>query len=536
MLKSRVNLALIIAVTLFLIPPIPSEQTSPPSPAQDTRTGIEVLESIQSNIMALCSPKLQGRRTGTPGAKNAAWLIASRMDKKGLAPLPGTEELLLKFSEGQNVAGLITGSNTKYKRQYIVISCEYDHLGEHKDNDYFQGAADNAVSVAVLLDLAQYFSASPPQRSVILVAWDGSQSNQSGANHFLRELPVPQDSIVAAVHLGTLGRPFYGFMQGVVWAVGTEYSHEMQKVIDNATSQTGLHVLPIADSVLEMKTAHTLFIEEGIPSLLFTTGPHVDYHLPGDIPTKLDYSSILRFSRYMRSICDLLCRTTFAPRIRPSPGCYSSEFRSYAVECGVLKNLASRDMLHFELPDGGLEQLESTRALCRRLCEEEEINSMEGESAREKMRAMHREINKQQRDGRMAYSQRLRASNPTIKPTTPETEEKAPSTGAQKQSKETLSPFAPDEAVVDKLLPVQELYVVAEGYKIPTDAIVVIDMPTSPKPPSPIAATKAVQVLKTEESTSEKKIRTPTKKTKKKLKKKNYLHPPQWLMKRDNPK
>ena len=62
-----------------------------------------------------------------------------------------------------NVIGYIEG--TEIKDTFIVLTAHYDHLGM-MGKTMFPGANDNASGVAMMLDMADYFSINPCKYSI----------------------------------------------------------------------------------------------------------------------------------------------------------------------------------------------------------------------------------------------------------------------------------------------------------------------------------------------------------------------------------
>ena len=70
-------------------------------------------------------------------------------------------EYLQRDFLAQNVAGMIEGSDPESKRQLLIISAHYDHLGigpAVNGDSVYNGALDNAIGVSVFLELARTFS------------------------------------------------------------------------------------------------------------------------------------------------------------------------------------------------------------------------------------------------------------------------------------------------------------------------------------------------------------------------------------------
>src|SRR5690242_16827416 len=78
---------------------------------------------------------------------------------------------------GNNVVGLLEGSDPKLKEEAIVFSAHYDAYGLSADNRIYHGAADNALGVAEMLAIAEAMTKAEmkPRRSMIFLAVTGEE-------------------------------------------------------------------------------------------------------------------------------------------------------------------------------------------------------------------------------------------------------------------------------------------------------------------------------------------------------------------------
>jgi len=116
--------------------------------------------------------------------KDALALFGQFADKKGGLVKDQVEiraQIAWQDTTGQNIYSLIEGTDPELKEELLIIEAFYD------STVYVAGrspGADEAVSIANLLKLAELFSQSPPERSVLLVATSG----HAQALHGMRDL------------------------------------------------------------------------------------------------------------------------------------------------------------------------------------------------------------------------------------------------------------------------------------------------------------------------------------------------------------
>jgi len=113
----------------------------------------------------------------------------------------GTREKLIP---AKNVMAFVEGSGPQLKKQYVVLSAHYDHLGvakkpvmeDGKVDSIYNGARDNAVGVTAVIDAARYFSQHPAKRSVLFIAFTGEEIGEIGSKYFAAHPVIPLKQIV----------------------------------------------------------------------------------------------------------------------------------------------------------------------------------------------------------------------------------------------------------------------------------------------------------------------------------------------------
>jgi Zn-dependent M28 family amino/carboxypeptidase len=104
--------------------------------------------------------------------------------------------------ESQNVAGILRGSDSKRRDEFVVVSAHLDHLGiggAVNGDTIYNGAMDNASGIAAILEVAAslHESGTRPARSILFVAVTGEEKGELGSRYFAAHPPVPRASIVA---------------------------------------------------------------------------------------------------------------------------------------------------------------------------------------------------------------------------------------------------------------------------------------------------------------------------------------------------
>lgn len=258
---------------------------------------------IETHIAFLASNKLRGRLTGSAGAEKAAHYIADYFKKFGLMTAGTDQSYFQTYTANlasvenphdtttiyfdhpkrtaRNVVGLVKGTEQPHK--YIIIGAHFDHLGVGKFGSLspadslsiHNGADDNASGTSGLLELAQYYSQHPAQKSILFIAFSGEEEGLWGSQYFVEHPTVPIDSVIAMINMDMIGR----LRDQKLIIMGTGTTKRWNSIIQKAN-----------DDSLHLKTAeagygpsdHTSFYFKDIPVLFYFTGAHEDYHRPTD--------------------------------------------------------------------------------------------------------------------------------------------------------------------------------------------------------------------------------------------------------------
>ncbi|MDR3118850.1 MAG: M20/M25/M40 family metallo-hydrolase [Mediterranea sp.] len=307
-------------------------------------------QAVEAHVAFLASDALEGRQAGKRGGRIAAEYIKAVLQASGIKPLHndylqpfeayaapekrGLEppadyhvhpDSIAKYKRQpfhhrlklQNVAGYIEGEKTD---EYIVVGAHYDHVGIDETlagDQIFNGADDNASSVAAVLQIAQAFAASgqKPLRSIIFTFWDGEEVNYLGSEYFVENFH-PLAAIKAYINLDMIGReglmpvvyPEFAIPQPTKenTAAGKQYHLLYTQELSAATNQLLLD-LKANDPSAEPKPGilgHPSrgsdffpFSQHNIPFQWFFTGLHPDYHTPADEIERLDLDKVTAITR-----------------------------------------------------------------------------------------------------------------------------------------------------------------------------------------------------------------------------------------------
>jgi len=188
-----------------------------------------------------------------------------------------TNKFLLAH-KAENVLGIIKGTSD----EWIIISAHYDHLGEMGPDALFPGANDNASGVAMLLGLAEWFKAHPPEHHLLFIAFAGEEAGLMGSNYCASNPLFDLKKVKLMVNLDILGTGDDGIM--VVNA--TEQKKHFDKLVQINKKRKLLPQVKARGP--SCNSDHCPFVKRGVPAIfIYTMGGITAYHDVFDRPETL---------------------------------------------------------------------------------------------------------------------------------------------------------------------------------------------------------------------------------------------------------
>ena len=203
--------------------------------------------------------------------------------------------------EQRNIIGHIPG--TAKPDSFLVFTAHYDHLGRMGRDTYFPGANDNASGMAMMLDLARYFSkpANQPRYSMVFIALAAEEIGLQGSTYCAENPPFPLENIRFLINLDMVGTG----SEGITVVNGTVYTDAFAKMDSINTANNYLaQVAPRGESC---NSDHCPFYQKGVPSVfIYSRGKeYLEYHNIYDLPQYLpftEYEGIFRLLRDFTTI------------------------------------------------------------------------------------------------------------------------------------------------------------------------------------------------------------------------------------------
>lgn len=264
---------------------------------------------LRAHLDILAGDSLLGRGFGTPQGEQAAAYIAQAFEAAGIEPLLAEYSHHFNYRQGilniagQNVVGLIRGSDPDLKDEYIVLGAHYDHLGweiEEGDTVVYNGADDNASGSSALIEIARNLSQNREKlgRSVVLIAFDGEENGLIGSTFFIEDQVLELQKIQAMFSLDMVG--MYEANEGLNLS-GIKLLNDAEFLTGKLAERCNL-VVRKANSAIEQRTDTAPFGEIGIAAIHANTGLKSPYHKPGDDAHLLDYEGMALICNYLSAV------------------------------------------------------------------------------------------------------------------------------------------------------------------------------------------------------------------------------------------
>lgn len=190
----------------------------------------------------------------------------------------------------QNVIGYIPG--TQYPDSFIVFSAHYDHLGRMGKDVYFPGANDNASGVAMMLNLAKYYSENKPKYSVAFMAFGAEEAGLVGSKYYTENPLFPLKQIKFLVNMDLAGTGD----DGITVVNGSVFNDEYKYLVKLNAQESLLKEVKARGKAAN--SDHYFFTEKGVKAFfIYTMGGIKAYH---DIYDRPDTLPLTEFEDYFK--------------------------------------------------------------------------------------------------------------------------------------------------------------------------------------------------------------------------------------------
>lgn len=175
----------------------------------------------------------------------------------------------LSFGKSKNVVGYLEG--TEKPEESIVFSAHWDHFGigpVHDGDSIYNGAADNAIAVASMLETARALAKAPKtKRSMVFVAVTAEETGLLGSAFYAENPISPQGKMIANLNYELL-LPMGRMKDVTITGFGQS---ELEKYVEAAAKTQDRYVAPepFPENGMYFRSDHFSFARKGVPSLFF---------------------------------------------------------------------------------------------------------------------------------------------------------------------------------------------------------------------------------------------------------------------------
>ena len=296
--------------------------------------------SIGPNILAsgAISPALSRELLDGHAFDYADLVEAEKSDDARLPSFALNRTITIDFAsdfediDTPNVIGLLPGSDPALADEYVVLTAHLDHVGIQPtgtdgDDEIYNGALDNAVGVASMIEVARMLQVDPPRRPVLVVALTAEEKGLLGSSYNAAHPTVPADQVVANVNLDM---PVVTYDFTDVVAFGAERSNLYPQVVA-AAEAFGLTLSPDPqpEQGFFTRSDQYSYVKAGIPAVYLDLGfanggeeaqgvvfdDH--YHEPSDEIGLVDFAALERFTAVNHAIARNVANMEETPAWQP---------------------------------------------------------------------------------------------------------------------------------------------------------------------------------------------------------------------------
>jgi Peptidase family M28 len=299
--------------------------------------------SLTADVATLASEAFAGRVPGSTGI-DALNYIRARLESAGYREEDGRIIPFAIGGGGTNLLALLPGTGS-LASEYVLVGAHYDHVASCPEEDAeagdvsCNGATDNAAGVAILLEIADQLSRTPPatRRGIYLAFWDREEEQLVGSvAHRIATPPPYWPQPVAYVNYDIQGANLSGALRSTTFAIGASSGGtRLVSAVNAAAAPEGepLRVRHLTELFGMYRSDYATFVAPKVvnkirpdlpaglprvPTVFFTDSSGPCYHTPDDELAIMDGSKLERQARIgVRLVRDLATGTK--PSIQALP-------------------------------------------------------------------------------------------------------------------------------------------------------------------------------------------------------------------------
>jgi Zn-dependent M28 family amino/carboxypeptidase len=175
-----------------------------------------------------------------------------------------------------NVAGRLEGR--RHPAETVMYTAHWDHLGigtpDERGDRIYNGARDNALGTAALLELARLYGGNKPlERTVVLLSLTAEEKGLLGSEYYAQHPLYPVEKTVAVLNMD--GGSTWGLANDV--AIAGEGKISLQRDLAAAARRQGREFSPDPrpEAGSFFRSDHFPFAKVGVPAISFRSGQNL---------------------------------------------------------------------------------------------------------------------------------------------------------------------------------------------------------------------------------------------------------------------
>lgn len=243
----------------------------------------------------------------------------------------------------QNVVGVLEGSDSVLKNEYVAIGAHYDHVGMNPnapgEDKIWNGADDDGSGTVSVLSMAEAFAkGTRPKRSLLFIWHAGEEKGLWGSDYFTDHPTVPMTAIITELNIDMIGRyqkpgdenhPRNKNLPkpGEIFLIGSKMMSTDLGELSESVNKSFLNLNfnykyddPKDPEQYFFRSDHYNYARKGIPIIFYMDGDHEDYHQPSDSIEKINFEAMEKTVRTILATGWELANRATRPRVdKPLP-------------------------------------------------------------------------------------------------------------------------------------------------------------------------------------------------------------------------
>ena len=277
-------------------------------------------DKLRDQISYLCDDLLEGRAAGSHGNAIAAVHLQQEFERIGLLRMEDSYSFPIYLGDGKigrNVIGMLPGSRNFKRDRYVIVGAHYDNLGI-LDGRVYPGADSNASGVAAMLNIADMMTAirnlgKSHDSNIIFVAFDGKEHNMAGSKALWRLIengwlkdpqsgePITRDEVALMINIDQIGctlSPLKSGRKDYIIMLGSNSLKPIKRDMLGICNRMFAIDMEIdltyygSENFTRMfyrLSDQRIFVDNGIPSVLFTSGITLNTNKTRDTEDTIDH-------------------------------------------------------------------------------------------------------------------------------------------------------------------------------------------------------------------------------------------------------